>query len=187
LVTLPALFAGAIEVLLPLRLDVLGAGAVAIGAIFLVGAVVEATISPIVGRLSDRRGRLAPIKLGLTAAVAVGILLPIIGELALMIAGSLAIIAALAMFWAPAMALLSDVSEESGLDQGLAAALMNLAWAGGHVAGSAGGASLAEATADAVPYALLAVLCALSLALVAQASRLAARPHAPQGSTPSLR
>jgi MFS family permease len=167
LVTLPALFAGAIEVLLPLRLDALGAGALAIGAIFLVGAIVEATISPIVGRLSDRRGRLTPIKLGLAAAVVVGVLLPLIGELALMVAGSLAIIAALAMFWAPAMALLSDVSEESGLDQGLAAALMNLAWAGGHVGGGALGGPLADAGGDELAYALLVAACLITLLVIA--------------------
>jgi MFS family permease len=163
LVTLPALFAGAIEVLLPLQLDALGAAALSIGAIFLVGAVVEATISPIVGRLSDRRGRLAPIKLGLAAAVAIGSLLPLIGELALMVAGSLAIIAALAMFWAPAMALLSDVSEAAGLDLGLAAALMNLAWAGGHVGGGALGGPLADAGGDELAYGVLVAACLITL------------------------
>ena len=54
------------------------------------------------------------------------------------------------------MAWISDASEQAGLDQGLAFALSNLAWGGGIVAGSAAGGALAEATADAVPYAILA-------------------------------
>ena len=58
------------------------------------------------------------------------------------------------------MALLSDASEAAGLDQALAFGLANLAWATGHMAGSAGGAALADATADALPYALLGVACA---------------------------
>jgi hypothetical protein len=72
-------------------------------------------------------------------------------------------IAALGVFWAPAMAMLSDASEQAGLSQGLAFALSNLAWAVGHLIGAGGGGALAEATADAVPYALLGVACAATL------------------------
>jgi hypothetical protein len=40
---------------------------------------------------------------------------------------------------------------------------MNLAWAGGQVVGGAAGGGLADLTADAVPYAILAVVCAATL------------------------
>jgi MFS family permease len=163
---LPAAFSGAINVLLPLRLDELGAGAVLIGAIFLGAAVVEGTMTPFVGRLSDRRGRLAPIGLGLTASAAVGALLPLISSLGLLLVGTVAIVAALAMFWAPASAMLSDESEAIGLDQGLAGALMNLAWAGGQVIGGSLGGALADAAGDGAAYAVLVGACLLSLALV---------------------
>ena len=43
--------------------------------------------------------------------------------------------AALGGFWAPAMALLSDASENAGLDLALAFSISNLAWALGHVVG----------------------------------------------------
>ena len=43
---------------------------------------------------------------------------------------------ALASFWAPAMALLSDAAEDAGLDLALAFAISNLAWAVGHVFGA---------------------------------------------------
>ena len=71
---------------------------------------------------------------------------------------------ALGGFWAPAMALLSDAAENVGLDQALAFSISNLSWAVGHVVGAGAGGALAEATSDAVPYSLLAVTCAATLA-----------------------
>jgi MFS family permease len=163
LFTLPAVFAGVIEVLAPLRLDDLGASGAAIGAIFLATAAVEAALSPVAGRASDRRGRLVPIRAGLVGAVVMAVLLPLPGTVLLVGAAVLLAIAALGVFWAPAMAMLSDASEQAGLSQGLAFALSNLAWAVGHLIGAGGGGALAEATADAVPYALLGVACAATL------------------------
>ena len=166
LVTLPALFTGAIDVLLPLRLDELGAGAVLIGATFLVAASTEGVLSPFIGRVSDRRGRLLPIKAGLAATAVVGALLPLIGELALMVAGAVAIVAALAMFWAPGFALLSEASEDAGLDPGLGASLMNLTWAGGMVLGGAVGGGFADVAGDGAAYALLVGACVITLGFV---------------------
>src|SRR5947199_2047106 len=60
LVALPAIASGLLNVLGPLRLHVLGAAAVAIGATYLAGAGIEALLSPVLGGLSDRRGRLLP-------------------------------------------------------------------------------------------------------------------------------
>ncbi len=75
-----------------------------------------------------------------------------------------ATVVALSTFWAPGMALVSDASEEAGLDQALAFGIANLGWALGHLIGGGGGAALADATADALPYALLAATCALTWA-----------------------
>jgi MFS family permease len=164
LFTLPALFAGVIEVLAPLRLDDLGASGAAIGAVFLITAGVEAVVSPLAGRLSDRKGRFAPIRAGLIGAVVMAVLLPLPGTVVLMALAVLLAFASLGGFWAPAMALLSDASEESGLDQALAFSISNLAWAIGHVVGAGAGGAIAEASSDAVPYAALGVICAATLA-----------------------
>jgi MFS family permease len=164
LFTLPALFAGVIEVLVPLRLDDLGASGAAIGAIFLLTAAVEAVVSPVAGRVSDRRGRLVPIRVGLAGAVVMAVLLPLPGTAVLLGVTVLFAFVALGGFWAPAMAMLSDASEREGLDQALAFSISNLAWAAGHLIGSGAGAALADATTDAVPYGLLGLVCAVTLA-----------------------
>ena len=49
---------------MPLHMDDLGASGTTIGAVFLFAAAVEAVLSPITGRVSDRAGRMAPIRLG---------------------------------------------------------------------------------------------------------------------------
>jgi hypothetical protein len=65
------------------------------------------------------------------------------------------------------MALLSDAADATGLDQGFAFGLVNLAWAGGEVVGGSGGAALADANSDALPYLVVAACLALTLAAFA--------------------
>lgn len=168
---LPALFSGVIEVLAPLRLDALGASGVAVGAVFLTAAGVEAVISPVAGRLSDRRGRMVPIRVGLLGSAVMAVLLPLPEHALVLAIAVVAVVAALGVFWAPAMAMLSDASETAGLDQGLAFALANLAWAGGHVVGGGGGAWLADLASDALPYGLMAAICAGTLMVALQSRR----------------
>jgi MFS family permease len=164
LVALPAAFAGAINVLTPLRLDDLGASGAAIGAIFLAAAAIEGVITPLVGRVSDRRGRLAPIHIGLAGAIGMGVFLPAAGTALLVAAGVIVLIAALAFFWAPSMAMLSDVADSVGFDQGMAAGFINLAWAGGQLLGAALGGAFADSVGDAFAYGALVGLCAATLA-----------------------
>ena len=76
LIALPGLVFGAISVLGPLRLDELGFGGVAIGATWLVAAGLEGMLAPVVGRVSDRRGRIAPLAVGLAGAAVVLTILP---------------------------------------------------------------------------------------------------------------
>jgi MFS family permease len=166
LVAVPAIASGAINVLGPLRLGRLGAGAAGIGATFLVAAAVEAAMSPAVGHLSDRRGRMFPMRIGLGAA-AVALLFFALPQSALLLSAVIVVITlSLGAFWAPAIAMLSDAADSHGLGQGYGLALANMAWAGGQIAGAGGGGALAKATSDAVPFAVAAGLCALTLGLV---------------------
>ena len=166
LVALPAVASGVVNVLAPLRLSDLGASALGIGATFLIAAAAEAVISPAVGHVSDRRGRMFPLRIGLAAAgvVLFGFTL---SETVLEVASIVVLSAvALGIFWAPAMAMLSDSAETTGLGQGYAMALINLAWAAGQIAGAAGGGALAKAAGDALPFALSAAMCLATLGLV---------------------
>ena len=62
LTTVAGLAFGVIDVLVPLRLARLGAPAVAIGAMFLGASAVETVLSPVAGRLADRRGAIVPVQ-----------------------------------------------------------------------------------------------------------------------------
>lgn len=171
LVALPALFSGTLNVLAPLRLDELGASGVAVGAVFLAAAAVEAVLARLLGSVSDRRGRMAPIRGGLVAVVPFALVLPhvqVAAVVGLLVIGT---VAALAAFWAPAMALLTDSAEAAGLDLGFAMAFTNLAWAGGQVLGGAGSSRLADATTDAVPFTVLAGLCLVTFVLARRRAR----------------
>jgi MFS family permease len=159
LVTVPGLLFGTLSVLGPLRLDELGAATAAIGAIWLVAAGLEAIVSPLAGRFSDKRGPLAPLLGGLVGGAIMFGLLPWPGDAwtlgILIVIGSPVI----GLLWAPAMSMLSDGADAVGLEQGLAFGLMNLTWATGQSIGDVGGAHLGEAAGDEVAYLLLAAIC----------------------------
>jgi MFS family permease len=166
LVTLPSLASGVLNVLGPLRLHRLGAAAVAIGATYLVSSAVEAVLSPAAGRVSDRRGPLLPVKAGLvgTAVALACFTLPgtALGLAALVVVTG----AVVAGFWAPAMAMLADAAELGGLEQGFAAALVNMAWASGQTLGAVAGGAIAKGAGDEVPMGITAGLCVVTLLIV---------------------
>jgi len=161
---LPALCFGTLSVLAPLRLSDLGWGAAAVGATYLVSAAFEAAWSPVLGRISDRHGRITPLLGALAASALVALLLPWPRQ-ALLLA-FLVVCAGFAFgsFWTPAMSLVTDAAEQSGLEYGYAFALVNVAWAPGQAGGSAIGGAVASATTDAVSYVGLSVLCLVTLA-----------------------
>jgi MFS family permease len=159
LTTLSALLYGTLAVLAPLRLSQLGASNVTVGIVFLAGAAAAGVVSPLVGRLADRRGRRLPVLAGLCAST---LWVPLLALPHTVVLLFVLVVIADPLFgvqYPPAGALISDGAEGVGLGQTYAFGLFNLAWAGGQVLGSAGSAGLAQATSDAVPYALLAGLC----------------------------
>jgi MFS family permease len=165
LVSLPSISFGTLGVLAPLRLHTLGLGAVAISAVWLVAIALEATATPLIGHISDRRGRVWPLRIGAGAAgVCFGLLAALDGRWWTYAAVIVVCSFALGAFWAPSMSLASDEAEARGLDYAFGFAIINLAWAPSQVAGSAGGGRLADATSDAVAYIVLAALFALTLA-----------------------
>jgi MFS family permease len=170
--TLPAMFFGVLDVLVPLRFDDAGYGAVAIAGVFVVAGLVEVAVNPIVGRISDRHGRLYPVRIALIASIAVAAAIAFASEPAVIALLVVAASVSFGGFYTPGMALVADRSERAGLPQGIGFGVTNTAWAVGALAGPAIGGALAQALGDPVPYLCCAALCVLTLAV---ASRGAAR------------
>ena len=172
--TLPALLFGMLVVLVPLRLDDGGFAPFAIGTVFLAAGLVEVAVNPVLGRFSDRRGRLLPIRLALAASVVVAVAFAAARDP--YVVSLLAVFAAIAFgaFYTPGMALVSDRSEAAGLSQAIGFGIMNTAWALGNMSGPAIAGSLAEAAGDALPYLLGGALCALTLAATGKRWRIQA-------------
>jgi MFS family permease len=171
LTMLAGLAFGVVDVLAPLRLSHLGATALIIGATFLASAAIEAGLSPLAGRLSDRRGALVPISLSLSAAVVVSLLAPVLEPAPWLIGLLIVGMPAYGTIFAPAAATLSSGANRLELNQGLAFGLANLAWATGQTIGSAGSGTLAQATSDIVPYSLLATTCLATLLALRRKAR----------------
>jgi MFS family permease len=157
-VAVPSMMFGAVEVLVPLRIDELGGGHVAIAGGFIAGAALEGALAPLAGRYSDRVGRRIPFVLGtgVCACAMVGIaaaqaLGPILGALFL---GSLGA----GICFAPALTTLSEAADASRLHQGYAAGLSNMAWAAGQTVGALAGGGVASEAGYAVPSLAVAAL-----------------------------
>ncbi len=161
-ILLPALIFGAISVIAPLRLSELGFGAAAIGAIWLIAAGIEAVNNVFLGHFADKHGTLLPLRLALAGSFGTVIFLALPGNPYVL--GVLLVLAAVASgaFYTPGMAMLTNAAEARGLQYGYAFALINIMWAPGQVLGSVAGGSLAQATSDRVPYAVVALACAVT-------------------------
>lgn len=164
LMALPALLFGVLSVLGPLHLAAAGWGAAAIGAVWLCTAALEAAQAPLVGRLSDRRGPLLPVRVSLVGGAVLSLGLAAgarpLAYVPLIVVASLAYGA----LFTPAFTLLADGAEAVGLPQGMGFGLMNAGWALGALVGPAAGGAIAAATGDTVPFVLSGALCAAAFA-----------------------
>jgi MFS family permease len=162
-VAVPSVMFGAIEVLVPLRIDALGGGHGVIAAGFIAGAGLEAVLAPIAGRFSDRVGRRTPYVTGLGICVVAMVVIGLAQALGVVLAGLIVTSLGAGLCFAPALTLLSDVAESSSLHQGFAAGLSNMAWASGQVVGGVGGGVVASLTGNAIPSLAIAVLLACTV------------------------
>jgi MFS family permease len=176
-VAVPSVMFGAIEVLVPLRIDSLGGGHGVIAAGFIAGAGLEAVLAPFAGRFSDRVGRRSPYVTGLTICAMAMVGVALAGTLGGVLAALIVTSLGAGLCFAPALTLLSDAADEGRLHQGFAAGLSNMAWASGQVVGGAGGGVVASLTGNAVPCIAIAVLL---LVTVAYAFRSLAPPVVPR-------
>ena len=163
---------GVLDVLAPLRLAILGVTALVIAGTFLASAGLEAVLSPVAGRVADRRGAIVPIGCSLAGAVAISLLAPTLASARLLIPALIVGMPSFGTLFTPAMALVSEGAQRQRLDQGLAFGLANLAWASGQAMAAGGSGALAQATSDLAPYSLLAAACLATLGFVLIRDRL---------------
>ena len=161
-VAVPSLMFGAIEVLVPLRIDDLGGSHAVIAGGFIVGAGIEATLAPIVGRYSDRVGRRTPFVTGLAVA-AVGMLgIAAAQGVGIVVVALLIASLGAGICFAPALTMLTETTESGPLQEGLAAGLSNMAWATGQVLGGIAGGAVADFAGYAAPSVAVATVLFLT-------------------------
>lgn len=161
---LPAMLFGLLIVLAPLAFDDAGWTAFAIAGVFFSAGLIEVVLNPLLGRFTDRSGRLVPIRAALAASVVVAIALGASSEVLILALLVCAASVSFGSLYTPGMSLTSHRADSVGLAQGLAFGVMNTAWAFGELVGPTAGGALADASSDAAPYVVGAVLCAATLA-----------------------
>jgi MFS family permease len=161
-VAIPSLMFGAVEVLVPLRIDDLGGGSSLIAAAFIVAAGIEAVLAPISGRQSDRVGRRAPFVGGISICAAAMLGIAAAQTLGVVVAALLLSSLGAGICFTPAIASLAEAGEAASLHEGFAAGLSNVAWASGQVVGALVGGGLASAAGFAVPNLVVAALLAVT-------------------------
>ena len=166
LLAFASLLAGVLSVLAPLHLAAAGWGPTAIGAVWLIGAAIEATQSRVIGRLSDRRGALVPVRWALIAGAAVSLVLTV--ALGAVPYALLVVVASVAygVLFTPAFALIANGADQARLAQGMAFGMMNAAWALGAMAGPAAGGAIAGAIGERAPFIIVAIACVAVLSLI---------------------
>jgi MFS family permease len=179
-VAVPSAMFGAVEVLVPLRVNDLGGGHALIAAGFIVGAAIEAGLAPLAGRYSDRVGRALPFVAGLTVAALAMVVIGVAQGVAVVLGGLLIASLGGGMCFAPALTLLSETAEAGSVHQGLSAGLSNMAWASGQVAGGLAGGGVASLAGYAAPSLAVAALL-LGTAAYARNGLSTAGPHAAVG------
>jgi predicted MFS family arabinose efflux permease len=165
LVMLEAATFGAVNVLLPLRLSGFGASGLAIGLTFVLASALSASLSTVVGHVTDRRGPYLPLIAGLvTGAPLMALLVVPHAALALAVLMVITFGGPLTFSMIPAASLMTGSAEAVGVSLVLATTLFNLAYALGETLGAPISASTAQATSDFVPFVAIALLMLVTAA-----------------------
>lgn len=161
--TLPALLFSLLELLGPLALSRRGFGATSVGLTFFGAGLIEVVINPLLGRYSDRVGRLRPARLALAVSAIAATGLALVSAPAPLVA--LVAVAGVGFggLNTPGLALISDRAQSAGLAQTLAFGAMTVTWGVGALVGPGIGGLLADKHGDTVPYLAASSICLLTL------------------------
>jgi MFS family permease len=157
--------------LVPLALDDYGFSAIAIGLVFFASGAIEVVLNPIVGRASDRYGRLRPLRAALAGATLVCVGLALADSATLIVLLVFAAAFGFGAMYSPAMALVADRAETAGLAQGPAFGLMNTFWALGLLVGPPIAGAISDRHDDGLAYLVGGTLALLTLVVTAHPVR----------------
>jgi MFS family permease len=152
--------------LMPLLVAHRRGGAGVIAAILAVSYLLAALLNVLIGRASDRIGRLAPTLAGLVIAAVFLPLVPLVEPLLLLAIVSVGAQSVVAGLWTPTAAMVSDGAESGASGQAVGVAALNAAWAAGGAVGPVLSAWLAESNGFTLPFVLAGGLCAVSAAVL---------------------
>jgi len=134
--------------------------------ILALGYLVGALLNVMLGRLTDRFGRLAPTVVSLVIAAPMLPVLPLFNQLAPLVVVSVLMGAVVSGLWTPTAAMVTDGAEHEPSSQAVAVATLNAAWAAGAALGAVVNSRIAEAAGFRLPFALLGILCATSAVIL---------------------
>jgi MFS family permease len=157
---------GAVSTIGPLRLADLGAGVVLIAAAFVLSAVGEVLVSPTAGHVSDRVGRIVPIRVALFAEIPLLFILAFVDLIPVIVLAVALSGAVVAVLWPLGTALLSDRSTRLGRSTAEISAVSVIAWSAGLGGGSLFCGAVAGALGNGAGLAFLALPCLLGLVLI---------------------
>lgn len=162
----PSMAFGLLVVVAPLRMDDLGATPFLIAGAFACGSVIEAVVGPLVGGFSDRAGRTFPSLIGLGALAFAILVIGVFSVLPVLFAAVMAASFGAGLAFTPASTLVTDAATASGLNQGYASGVSNVAWGGGQMLGAVGGGVLAGVAGYLLPTLLVAAILGLAAMVV---------------------
>lgn len=155
---IPFLGGGALSVLVPLQLSRIGGTGLEVGATFFLASALGTLVGPLAGTLSDRRGRLLPIRVGIIAGISLLVGLCLLRPLPVVMVLTIGYLGCVyGLISSPTMALQTDLAEGTEYEAAVPA-LQLMALALADLVGSSVGAALAQLTEDAVTYTALALL-----------------------------
>jgi MFS family permease len=122
-----------------------------------------------------------PYVTGLSICVVAMVAIAVVGSLGFVLGGLVLTSMGAGLCFAPALTLISDVAESSGLHQGFAAGVSNMAWAAGQVVGGVGGGVVASLTGNTAPGLAIAALLSLTVVYAFRAMEPDATAHPAAG------
>jgi MFS family permease len=147
---------GVLDVLLPLKMGVLGASGAVIALTFIGATALETAISRPIGRLADR-GRSESIALvGLMCAAGLSLVASLPSSVAGLVFVGVAAGPLIGGLWIPGLAWLAEGSEHAGVEYAYAFGIQSFLWSGAQAVGSGVGGALAHSATDFLAYALVA-------------------------------